>query len=120
MSYVFDIGRETVWSPANTTGRVYTGLLTLANEAFELDPGANVISSDYYEFEPNAFTAFVNRLLEIYENDDPAPLVTMLHGFLKISIVMATRAGLSLSPTGERGRAIIDHAGRLGHTMPDL
>lgn len=120
MSYVFDIGRDTVWSPSTTTGRVYTELLTLVTETLELDAGAGAIASDYHEFEPEAFTTFVNRLLEIHEHDDPAPLAAMLHGFLEVSIVMATRAGLSLTPAGPRGRATVDNAARLGHTMPDL
>ena len=33
---------------------------------------------------------------------------------------MTTRAGLSMNPTGQRGRAIVDNAGRLDHTMPNL
>jgi len=36
MSYIFDVGDDSVWSPSNRVGQLYVGMLNAAAEALQV------------------------------------------------------------------------------------
>jgi hypothetical protein len=60
MSFIFDVGDQTVWSPALRVGELYVRFMNELGEVFETSNGLNAMAADYYYIEPDAFQAFVN------------------------------------------------------------
>lgn len=98
MSFIFDVGDETVWSPALRVGDLYVRFLTEIGEMFNLPTGLSAMASDYYYIEPDAFSELIGRIF--VENFGTTHQVgrAMLESVLAPSVVILDRIGRPLLP----------------------
>jgi uncharacterized protein DUF6086 len=116
VSYVFDIGNATVWSPALRIGSLF---VTMAESlaAWKGTPsGLSAMASDYYEIDSDVFSTFVQTLAR----DDSAAheiFGALTHGFIATCLVMLDRAGVPMPQLGSGAEAIIQLTGTVAARM---
>jgi hypothetical protein len=117
MSYVFDVGNQTVWSPALQVGDLYLQIAKTLAEWAGSDTGLLAKSEDWYEIDVDRFSQFLRTLLT-----GPAAHHTlfreMTEGFLAISLAMLTRAGRPLSDP--EAQDLAGRAATAARSMPEL
>lgn len=116
VSYVFDVGDDTVWSPALRVGDLYVRFLSQLGDLFGLPTGLSAMASDYYYLDPDAFETFIKRVFE--ENFRCLHHVgrTMVESVLAPSVVILDRINRPLSASTPEQRDFLEKARAL--SMP--
>ncbi len=99
MSYIFEAGATSVWSPAPRVGSLFVTMAECLADWEGVPTGLSAMASDYYEIDVEAFGAFVRALL----NDSSAGHAIfgqVLDGFVATCLVMLERAGAAMPETG--------------------
>jgi hypothetical protein len=94
MSYIFEAGDTTVWSPALRVGSLFVTMAECLAAWEGVPTGLSAMASDFYEIDVDVFGAFVQTLL----NDSSAghPVYDqVLDGFIATCLVMLERAGVA-------------------------
>lgn len=92
MSYVFDVGESTVWSPALDIGKLYVHTAGQLADILELDTGMTMMANDYWLINPTLFSKFVESLLGSPILRHPV-LRELTRGFTATSLVLLQRSG---------------------------
>jgi hypothetical protein len=101
VSYVFDVGDETVWNPSLRTGRLFVGLTRYLAELTSRPTGLNAVANDMYEIEVKPFRILVNAVYEDFRSTDHLVYRGQLRGWLLTSLVLLDRAGGPLPALGD-------------------
>jgi hypothetical protein len=101
VSYVFDVGDETVWSPSLRTGRLFVGLTRYLAELTGRPTGLDTIADDMYEIEVEPFQSLVNAVYEDFRSTEHLVYRGQLRGWLLTSLVLLERAGGPLPALGD-------------------
>jgi hypothetical protein len=96
VSYIFDVGDKTVWSPSLRTGRLYVGLTRCIADITDQPTGLNAVADDMYEIEIEAFQTLVNAVYQDFRSTDHPVYRGQLRGWLLTSLVLLQRAGSPL------------------------
>ncbi|ALG09370.1 hypothetical protein AOZ06_22860 [Kibdelosporangium phytohabitans] len=99
MSYVFDAGAETVWSPALRTGELYARFLRETAAVLGLPTGLVEIASDMYEIDLGPYETLIAAIFETTSAARQPVLRGLLESVLLPSIVILDRAGRPLTAT---------------------
>ncbi|MFV8160794.1 DUF6086 family protein [Mycobacterium sp. 134] len=97
MSFIFDVGDDTVWSPALRVGELYVRFVTQVGDLLGVPTGLSAMASDYYEIDPDVFEVFVRKLFEETFGSTHHIGRAMLESVLAPSVVILDRIGRPLS-----------------------
>jgi hypothetical protein len=92
MSYIFEAGDTTVWSPSLRVGSVYVAVADGLGAAMGTPTGLSRLADDYIVIDTAAFAAFVAALLAEPAAEHPV-FALLTEGFLATSAVLLERAG---------------------------
>lgn len=118
MSYVFDVGDETIWSPSLRTGRLFVGLTDCLAELEGRPTGLSAISSDMYEIDPKTFEVLVREMFGNYHSTDNYVYRSQLGGWLLTSLVLLKRIGSEVMPANDDERLFLEGADEYAKAMP--
>lgn len=110
MSYVFDVGDETVWSPSLQVGDLYVRFLRETAETLGIPTGLSAIASDMYDIDIDAFEHLVKKLAETYFASRHPVLRGLIEAVLAPSVVILDRADRPLVAASAEEREFIDRA----------
>lgn len=96
MSYIFDMGDETVWSPSLRTGRLYVGLTNCIADLQGRPSGLVANAEDMYALDPDEFRSLVDAVYANFSSTDHHVYRGQLRGWLLTSLVLLQRAHLDL------------------------
>lgn len=110
VSFIFDVGDDTVWSPALRVGDLYVRFITQIGEHLGLPTGLSSMASDYYYIDPDIFEALVKKMFE--ENFRSTHRVgrAMLESVLAPSAVILDRINRPLSAATPDEREFLEKA----------
>ncbi|MGW7537280.1 DUF6086 family protein [Amycolatopsis sp. NPDC054798] len=96
MSYLFEVGDETVWSPALRVGRLFVSMAETLAVNFDIDLGTagfRAIASDYCSVDPPRLALFVRAMLDgsVMRHSEYRELA---RGFIGICLAMLEWSGL--------------------------
>lgn len=110
MSFIFDVGDDTVWSPALRVGDLYVRFITQIGEHLGLPTGLSAMASDYYYIDPDAFEALVKKMFEeTFSSSHPIGRA-MLESALGPSAVILDRINRPLSASTPEERNFLEKA----------
>jgi hypothetical protein len=118
VSYVFDVGDETIWSPSLRTGRLYVGLTDCLAELEGRPTGLSAISSDMYEIDPKSFEILVRAIFEAYFSTDNHVYRSQLRGWLLTSLALLKRIGSEITPANDDERLFLESVDEYAKAMP--
>ncbi|WP_137816586.1 DUF6086 family protein [Gandjariella thermophila] len=110
MSYVFDVGDDTVWSPSLQVGDLYVRFLCEIAETLGVRTGLTAIASDMYEIDIDVFANLVRKLFDVYFSSGHPVLRGLIEGVLAPSVVVLERGGRPLTPSSDEEREFIERA----------
>ncbi|WP_107654152.1 DUF6086 family protein [Nocardia suismassiliense] len=110
MSYIFDIGDETVWSPSLRVGDLYVRMLHDVASVLGVPAGLNAVSSDMWDIDIEAFEKLVKLMYETYFSSGHQVFKILLEGVLAPSIVLLERGGKKIRPDTDQERDFRDKA----------
>ncbi|AFT98856.1 DUF6086 family protein [Nocardia brasiliensis] len=113
MSYVFEIGDETVWSPSLRVGDLYVRMLREVASVLGMPAGLSAVASDMCNIDIEVFGELVNLMHETYFTSSHHVLEALIGGVLAPSLVILERSGLGIPPRTEEEREFHDWARRL-------
>ncbi|WP_433577958.1 DUF6086 family protein [Nocardia brasiliensis] len=113
MSYVFEIGDETVWSPSLRVGDLYVRMLREVASVLGMPAGLSAVASDMWNIDIEVFGELVNLMHETYFTSSHHVLKALIGGVLAPSLVILERGGLGIPPRTEEEREFHDRARRL-------
>ncbi|MGW5386126.1 DUF6086 family protein [Nocardia sp. NPDC003963] len=116
MSYIFDIGDVTVWSPALRVGRLYVSMAQDVAGVLETSTGMTAMAADYWEIELHEFDSFVRAMYESYFASEHPVLRMLIGAVLAPSIVLLERGGNSIAPGSDAEQELFDRVHAL--SMP--
>ncbi|MBF6214694.1 hypothetical protein IU433_25710 [Nocardia puris] len=104
MSYVFDVGGETVWSPALRVGDLYVRAALNIADVLGVPSGLTAEAEDLWQIDIDAFEGLITAVREVYFTRHHEIQRALLAGVLGPAIVMLDRAGRPIEPrsTAER------------------
>ncbi|MFG2971344.1 DUF6086 family protein [Streptomyces sp. NPDC048288] len=117
MSYIFDVGDDTVWSPSLRVGEWYVSLVESAARVLGCPHGLRPVANDMYVINPEDFEGFTRLLQREYFSTDHSILRVQLRGTLLTSMVLLERAGVCVNLKGEEQRDLLLEAQALGRSM---
>jgi Family of unknown function (DUF6086) len=112
MSYIFEWGDETVWSPALRVGKLYVTLADALAAELSIPHGLSAMASDYYEVDRDRFAAFIAALRDWSPAGHPVGRA-LLGGFLTTSLVLLERMGAALVLDAETRAAMAALAAKM-------
>ncbi|GAA0374713.1 DUF6086 family protein [Streptomyces blastmyceticus] len=107
MSYMFELGDETIWSPTNRVGQLYIGMLRATADVLEQPTGLDAVSEDLYDIDLSAFSSLVRRMLSVRTESVHPYMWRLLDGVLPICVAMVERAGGTVIATTEEEAAYL-------------
>lgn len=110
MSYVFEVGDETVWSPSLQVGDLYVRFLRETAETLGIPTGLTAIASDMYEIDIDVYEHLVKKLAETYFASRHPVLRGLIEAVLAPSVVILDRADRPLMAATAGEREFIDRA----------
>lgn len=115
MSYSFEVGTRTVWSPALQVGEIYMAYIRGLEELYGEPAGIRSIAEDMVEIQPNVFLQFIRRLIAVLNSRNHAVLQIQLRAVVIPAVVMLERAGFldELDPGN-----LLNEAHALARAMP--
>jgi hypothetical protein len=118
VSYIFDVGDKTIWSPSLRTGRLYVGLSNCLAEIEGRPTGLSAIAEDMYEIETESFHALVDRVFKDFFSTDHHVYRSQLRGWLLTSLVLLKRTGVVITPASEDERELLQDLDAFAEAMP--
>lgn len=110
MSYVFDVGDDTVWSPALRVGDIYVRFARDIAEVLGVPTGLSAVASDMYEIDIDTYEQFVKTLFEMYFANTHPVQRGLIEAVLAPSTVVLERGGRPLTPTTVEQEEFLDRA----------
>lgn len=110
MSYVFNVGDDTVWSPALRVGDLYVRFLRETAEALGESTGLTAVASDMYDIDVEVYSVLVRKIVDLYSSSGHPVLRGLLEGVLMPSVVVLDRAGRPLEPHSDEERDLLGRA----------
>jgi hypothetical protein len=118
VSYIFDVGDETVWSPSLRTGRLYVGLTRCLADITGRPTGLNAVADDMYEIEVEAFQTLIGAVYEDFRSTDHPVYRGQLRGWLLTSLVLLQRTGSPLPAIDDPERELQQDLATYAKAMP--
>jgi hypothetical protein len=118
MSYIFDIGDETIWSPSLRTGRLYVGLTNCIADLDGRPSGLVANAEDMYAVEPGDFRSLVDAVYANFFSTDHHVYRGQLRGWLLTSLVLLQRAHLDLPSAMEPDEDLRQDLAAYAKSMP--
>src|SRR5690348_16522687 len=118
MSYIFEIGDETVWSPSLRTGRLYAELTHCIADLEGLPSGLIANAEDMYALEPETFRSLVGAVYASFVSTDHHVYRGQLHGWLLTSLVLLQRSHLDLPTALEPDEDLRQDLAAYAESMP--
>ncbi|MEV4090649.1 DUF6086 family protein [Streptosporangium saharense] len=106
MSYLSEVGEETVWSPALRVGKACLSLLRSISELLGQPSGVVEISGDMCAIDVVAFETLTRRMFQEYFVSSHMVYREPMSGILAVSVVMLERSGRVLVPGGEENAGL--------------
>lgn len=97
MSFIFDVGGDTVWSPALRIGQLYVRFIAQAGDLLGVPTGLIEMASDYYYIDPDVFEVLVKKIFEANFRSTHRIGRAMLESILAPSVVILDRIDRPLS-----------------------
>jgi hypothetical protein len=117
VSFIFEIGDDTVWSPSLRIGQIYVGYIRALEEVLDLSAGFQENASDMIRIDGSVLRAFVRQVAEKTQSGKNHPLLAdQLRVVLEPAIVMLQRAGLESGLP--RDHPFLEGAQRAASSMP--
>jgi hypothetical protein len=113
MSCIFEVGEDTVWSPALRVGDLYVRYLREIADMLGVPTGLTAVASDMYEIDVDAYGSLVRKIADLYFSSGHLVLRGLIGGMLGPSVVVLERAGRPLSPQSDEEREFIARARQL-------
>lgn len=117
MSYIFDIGDDTVWSPALRVGQAYVGFARELGTLLGIETGLDQVADDMVEIDAARFERFARALLDEYLRSSHPTYRVLSQGPLLVTLALLDRAGRTLEPKTEEERDLnrqaVEHAARM-------
>ncbi|OBG82619.1 hypothetical protein A5699_05540 [Mycobacterium sp. E802] len=110
MSFIFDVGDDTVWSPALKVGDLYVRFVTQVGEFLGMPTGLSAMASDYYYIDPDVFEALVKKLFKEAFGTNHQIGRAMLESVLAPSAVILDRINRPLSAVTSDEREFLEKA----------
>ncbi|MGI5223131.1 DUF6086 family protein [Nocardia sp. CA-290969] len=107
MSCIFEIGDQTVWSPALRVGNLYVRMAQSVAEVLGVPTGMSAMASDFWEIDIDVFEPFVHAMYGRYFSSSHEILKSLIGPILAPSIVMLKRGGRIISPKSLEERDFI-------------
>ncbi len=117
MSYIFEVGDTTVWSPGLRVGALYTRMAECLAEWVGVSSGLSKMANDYYIVDAERFAAFIQALLTDPSSGHPI-FNELTRGFIATSMVMLNRAGVSPHLPDASGQHLAELASSVAARMP--
>jgi Family of unknown function (DUF6086) len=117
MSYSFEVGTYTVWSPALRVGETYMAYVHGLEAVYGKSAGIRALSEDMVEIDPDVFRGFVQNLVAVLASGNHAILELELRAVIIPAVVMLERAGVVLAWSDHSD--LINEAHSLARAMPD-
>ncbi|WP_162788565.1 DUF6086 family protein [Amycolatopsis albispora] len=118
MGCVFEVGGETVWSPASRVGETYLALAEGLAGLVGVPTGFTAMAADFHEVDIVRFQAFTEHVFREYFRSGHELRRMMVDGVLRPSVVMLTRGGARIEPETEEQRVYLAEAEKLSGRMP--
>jgi hypothetical protein len=118
MSYIFDVGDDTVWSPALRVGQTYVGSARQLGGQFNVETGLDQVADDMVDIDLAAFERFTRALLDEHLRSDHPIHRVLLRGTLLVSLALLDRAGRRLEPKTHEERDLTQQAMEYESWMP--
>jgi hypothetical protein len=93
VSYEFEVGGDTMWSPALQVGLIYEGFVQALERVTGRPAGWVKTAGDTEEIDVDTFTYFVDGLLDMYSRSNHTILHAQLTSVIEVSLVILERAG---------------------------
>lgn len=118
MSYIFDVGEDTVWSPALRVGQTYVGSARQLGALLDVETGFHQVADDMVEIDVDSFERFTRALLDEHLRSDHPVHRVLIRGTLLVSLAILGRAGRSLEPKTRAERDLNQQAMEYTAWMP--
>jgi hypothetical protein len=118
MSYIFEIGEDTVWSPALRVGELYVVSTRCIADARNQPTGLVAIANDMYKIDLPAFERLTRSVLSEYLLSNHPIYREQLRPWLLASLVMLQRGGVSIDPESNEQANFIRQAEGYARSMP--
>lgn len=110
MSFIFDVGDETVWSPALRVGELYVRFIEQVGDLLGVPTGLSAMAADYYYIDPDVFEVLVKKIFEANFRSTHRIGRAMLESILAPSVVILDRIERPLSADTPEGLAFLEKA----------
>ena len=118
MSYIFDVGEDTIWSPSLRVGRLYVALADCMAAEDGQNTGLDAVADDMYQIDPPVFEDFVRTVYEDFFSTDHRIYRELLRGWLSVSLVLMERAGVRIEPETEEQKSFLSDIQEYARSMP--
>ncbi|HEX6472183.1 MAG TPA: DUF6086 family protein [Streptosporangiaceae bacterium] len=118
MSYIFDVGEDTVWSPSLRVGRLYVAATRCLAAELDRPPGLVAVAEDMYQIDLAKFEIFVKDLFAAFSSTNHRVYRELMRGVLLPSLVLLERAGISPETTSDEEKTLMLQAQDLARSMP--
>ncbi|MEV5704477.1 DUF6086 family protein [Actinoallomurus sp. NPDC052274] len=118
MSCLFRVGEETVWAPSAEAGRLYVGMTKCLAAGGGRATGVRTVAEDVFEIDPQPFDALVEVAYKEYFASTNQVYRSQLHGWLLTSLVLLARAGVTVTPSTEEEREFVEDICEHAKAMP--
>jgi hypothetical protein len=110
VSFIFDVGETTVWSPALRVGDLYVRFLGQIGDSVGLPTGLSAMASDYYYINPDEFEALITKIFNDNFRSTHQIGRAMLESVLAPSAVILKRIDRPLVARTTEEREFLDRA----------
>jgi hypothetical protein len=118
MSYIFEVGDDTVWSPALRVGQTYIGSARHFSAMLNIEIGLDEVADDMVEIDIEGFERFTRALLDEHLRSDHPIHRALSRGTLLVSLALLERAGRQLEPLTQDERDLNRQANEYTAWMP--
>lgn len=110
MSFIFDVGGDTVWSPALKIGELYVRFVAQVADLLGVPTGLSEMASDYYYVDPDVFEVLVKKIFDENFRSTHRIVRAMLESILAPSVVILDRIDRPLSADTSEEYAFLEKA----------
>ncbi|WP_433385071.1 DUF6086 family protein [Micromonospora sp. KLBMP9576] len=108
MTYTFMLGKELVWSPANTVGALYIGMAHVVADVLKVPIGLTDVFGDTFDIDPVVFPEFVRAGLTQYAASHHPDLRLLVGSVLAVSIQLLNQMDATVETSTDAERAALD------------